>query len=369
MRNKKLIGGLVVLALAAGGGVAWKERAALGAWYTIRRLVQAGDADRDFWARRAADWDEQAVPGLLASLRRDDARACDRAAAALALLAARRDGAALGEPLATAFPSFSPAGQQEALALLAKWLLPVANGNGPRAELAPVAARALSSAAASAEPAVHARALAVAEALLAGAPPAEVNGPCRGVVSVCLSHPEAEVRIRAVRLAMRPEVNLLVAVVPLLSDPVPEVRRAAMVVVGTAPEVLATDELLRWLHDPDAEVRRLCEEELRSRGLTEAHLRLGKVVTDPRPGVRLKVLEQLTEASDLDPGVWLRRLSHDDAPAVRAAALRALAEQPQLGRFRDRLEQMAQNDPSPTVQQLAGHYLRQTAAPSRLSPR
>jgi hypothetical protein len=90
-------------------------------------------------------------------------------------------------------------------------------------------------------------------------------------------------------------------------------------------------------------------------------------MTDARPEIRLQVLEHLGPAADLAPGVWLRRLSHDPAPAVRAAALRALAEQPQLG-LRDRLEQMAQNDPSPTVQQLASHYLRhQTPATGTLT--
>jgi hypothetical protein len=41
---------------------------------------------------------------------------------------------------------------------------------------------------------------------------------------------------------------------------------------------------------------------------------------------------------------------------VRAAAVRAAGEEQQVD-FSDRLTQMAQNDPSPTVRQLAQYYL------------
>jgi hypothetical protein len=155
---------------------------------------------------------------------------------------------------------------------------------------------------------------------------------------------------------MRREIEMHEHVVPLLNDPAPEVRQAAMLAVGPSSEVLATDDLLRWLHDPDADVRRLCEGALRSRGLHEDHVRLGRLMTDSRAGVRLQVVDCLRESSDLEPGVWLRRLSHDPAPAVRAAAVRAASEQTALD-LTDRLEQMAENDPSPTVRQLARHYL------------
>jgi hypothetical protein len=72
--------------------------------------------------------------------------------------------------------------------------------------------------------------------------------------------------------------------------------------------------------------------------------------------MRLQVIDQLRYAHDLEPGVWLRRLSHDPAPAVRAAAVRAAAERHTV-HLTDRLEQMAQNDPCPTVRQLAKYYL------------
>src|SRR5262249_52604611 len=154
-----------------------------------------------------------------------------------------------------------------------------------------------------------------------------------------------------------PQIHLLDQVIALLDDPAPEVRRLALVALGPCDEAVATDDLLRWLHDPDAEVRRSCENALRGRKLSEGQIRLGRMLTDPRPGVRLQVLDGFRRNSELEPGVWLRRLSHDPEPAVRAAAVRAASELP-LANLSDRLEQMAQSDPSPTVRQLAHHYSR-----------
>jgi len=68
------------------------------------------------------------------------------------------------------------------------------------------------------------------------------------------------------------------------------------------------------------------------------------------------VIESLQDTPDLDPGVWIRRLSHDPVPAVRAAAAREATNQTQVD-LSGRIEQMAQNDPSPTVQQVARYYL------------
>jgi len=81
-------------------------------------------------------------------------------------------------------------------------------------------------------------------------------------------------------------------------------------------------------------------------------------MTDREPHARLQAMDLLRGADDLEPEplVWLRRLSHDPSPAVRAAAVRAAAEL-SAGNFRDRIEQMAQDDPSPTVRQIAQHYI------------
>src|SRR5262249_34513341 len=155
----------------------------------------------------------------------------------------------------------------------------------------------------------------------------------------------------------QPEMGLLEQVPPLLSDPVAEVRREAMLAARSAPEgVVRTDHLLRWLHDPDEDVRRLCESVLRGRNMTEAHLKLARLLTDDRPAVRLQVREALQSETDLEPGVWLRLLSVDPDAAVRVAAIRAACSHP-LVDLTDRIEQMAQSDPSPTVCQLARIYL------------
>ena len=120
--------------------------------------------------------------------------------------------------------------------------------------------------------------------------------------------------------------------------------------------VLVLAAVERIARIPDADVRQLCEMALRGRGLQENHIRMARLMADHQPAVRMQVIDHLRETSDLDPGAWLRRLSHDPAPAVRAAAVRAAANQTQASLV-DRIEQMAKNDPSPTVQQVARYYL------------
>jgi hypothetical protein len=184
----------------------------------------------------------------------------------------------------------------------------------------------------------------------------EVRLVARAVIQACLRGSEPAERQLAVRLAQQPEVNLLAAVAALLHDPDLEVRRQALAAVSTSAEAIRSDELLRWLHDDDAEVRRLCEAALGWRGLTPEQIRRGRLLTDTRAAVRLQVLIGLEDASDLDPAIWLRHLSHDSEPAVRVAAVRAAAEMP-LVNLSDRLEQMAQDDPSDTVRQVSRFYL------------
>jgi HEAT repeat protein len=179
---------------------------------------------------------------------------------------------------------------------------------------------------------------------------------CRSLVRVSLADAMGANRILAIRLAQRPEINLLPDIIPLLRDSSAAVRREALLALGPAPEVMGDDHLLYWLTDPDEDVRRLCEMALRGRGLQENHIHLARLMADRRPAVRLKVIDNLRSAPDLDPGAWLRRLSHDPVAAIRAAAARAAADQARID-LRDRIEQMAQSDPSPTVQQVARYYL------------
>src|SRR5262249_7899356 len=110
------------------------------------------------------------------------------------------------------------------------------------------------------------------------------------------------------------------------------------------------------LHDADAEVQRTCEMVLISRGLDEKHIPVARAISHPAPTGRLAVFQLLRRSADLDRAVWLRRLSQDPAAAVRAAAVRAVIQQQQFD-LRDRLAEMAEPDPSPTVRDLAVHYL------------
>jgi len=215
---------------------------------------------------------------------------------------------------------------------------------------------------------VHAPALELAAVLLEQAGP---GNECRELIRVCLADKDPGHRLRAVQLAREPQLKLFKEAVSLLSDPAVEVRRAAILAVGSASqEEVVDDDLLRSLHDPDEDVRRTCEAVLRSepRRFTEEQLKLSRLLTDDDPAVRLQVLEYLHRRSDLEPGVWLRRLSHDSERAVRAAALRTAAEQT-LVDLSDRMAQMAQSDPSPTICELARYFLsyqkRRQSQPSR----
>jgi hypothetical protein len=61
--------------------------------------------------------------------------------------------------------------------------------------------------------------------------------------------------------------------------------------------------------------------------------------------------------------MWLHRLSHDPSPSVRLAAARVMSQQDVVD-LRDRLDQMANGDPSPTVSQMARLYRKWAAPPA-----
>jgi HEAT repeat protein len=203
---------------------------------------------------------------------------------------------------------------------------------------------------------VRCQALALAKHLLGHAIPVDVHGTCCEIIRAGLRDQDPAIRLEALRLTDRPRINLVDQAALLLRDPIPEIRRAAMLTLGCQPSILATDDLLVWLHDPDPEVRHLCEMALQGRGLRDEYIELGRFLTDEKARNRLQILDYLRRHADLEPGVWLRRLTHDPVPAVRAAALRAAADQ-QFTDLTDRMEQMVQNDPSPTVRQVAQFYL------------
>lgn len=348
---------LVVLGLA--GAAAWWNRDSLLAWYCVRRLASAGPEEHAGWLERVLQRQESAHPHLLAQFRRDDPQACGNIRACLKRLidhAGLQSTAAqtVREQMSAEFCRFSTAGQVNALMLEAEITAAVPAGQSPH--LLDPTLRLLGAAAAVEQPEVRRAGLALAVLLLDKRNDEQAVAAVREWVRLGLEDTDPKQRLSAIHLAVRPEVRMLEPVAPLLGDPAAVVRRAAMLAVGPEPNAIRTDELLHCLHDPDEEVRRLCEVALRSRGLRDEHLRRGGQLTDPRPGVRLQVLDGLFEASDLEPAMWLRHLTHDREPAVRVAAIRAAAEKTP-GSLTDRLEQMAREDSSETVRQVARFYL------------
>src|SRR5262245_38499591 len=172
-----------------------------------------------------------------------------------------------------------------------------------------------------------------------------------------VQHPSVDIRLRAIQVSMQPDVQHLEPLRPLLHDPAPEVRQAALLALGGATEIVSDDELLHLLHDPDSEVKRLCRTALRGRGLRETDVQLGRLFASPQPADRLQLLSLLHDDGELDVSTWLQRLSRDPCPAVRAAAARAAGEQ-HVFALRERLGEMAAADPDLTVRPIADYHLK-----------
>jgi HEAT repeat protein len=280
------------------------------------------------WVERVAALDAAAKWGLIDLLRRNDARVCDNAGAALSALEKRWGPIdprteKMAKDLTASFGAFSTPGRTAVL----QWSLEVVHDLETEKATAPA-----------------------------------VIDHFRNLVRQGLGSKEADVCTGAVRLVMHSPLDadeeLSEKVVPLLKSELPEVRRTALLAVGLSEDAVTVEQLLPLLQDSDAEVRRLCETALRGRGLQDSHIKLAKLISDSRPGQRLQVLQFLSEIDDLDPGTWLMRLSQDPSPAVRAAAIRFAAEQPATTEFQQRMQQMSEEDSSDTVRQLAAHYLK-----------
>jgi hypothetical protein len=357
---------IVIAILGLGLGI-WGGRKQLMAWYYVRQLSTATPENREPWIARALDLDEAVVPALIACLDRNDDQACDNAIMALKNLLGRwapddPRSISLHCRIGEAFQSMSRAGQEKTLQLVEDLFKKELKDSHQREHLYVIVKQLVGEAVQVQESTVRRQALTMATSALTALSgdnaPADAGfvDACRNLVRVSLADATDANRILAIRLAQRPEINLLTEIIPLLRDGSAGIRREALLALGPAPEVISDDHLLYWLTDPDEDVRRLCEMALKGRGLQENHIRLARLMADRRPAVRLEVIDNLQAAPDLDPGAWLRRLSHDPVPAIRVAAARAAADQARID-LRDRIEQMAQTDPSPTVQQVARYYL------------
>jgi hypothetical protein len=212
-------------------------------------------------------------------------------------------------------------------------------------------------------PELRGPALILAAALLDRAAPGQWLDIARIHAEQGLSDRSPRSRLVAIQLVMRSplqsEPALLAKVVPMLHDESAAIRRAALVALAPARDLVSEDELLPLLHDPNMEIQQLCDAALRSRGLSDVQLALARDISDENPRARLRVIDRIGRARDLDnPAAWLRRLSQDSSSAVRAAAIRAAAQHPQVD-LSDRLREMVEQDPSETVRQNARYFLSQ----------
>ncbi len=318
------IGGGVLLAVLAVGGYAALNWNDISARYAAHRLRTAGtDDDRALWAAKLVALGDAGMPEVVAVLKGEDPAWCTSTVAAIrghldALTPADPRFTGCCRPLVQAIPGLSPTGADAALDLVPDFLK---------------------------------------------CPDPDAVQRSKDLVKTMLVGKSADGRVRAVRLALRPDVRMTAEVAPLLDDPSPEVRRAAILAVGPpSDESPVEDEaLFRCLHDADPEVRNLCESALQARGLSPEQLTLARKLSDPEPSERLRLLLDLRWPGDAvrDPGPWLERLSRDADPAVRAGALRVAFEcHVSFGAWATRL---ADGDPDPTVRRLAGYYRTQAA--------
>lgn len=356
---------ILLLVLVLGGAAAWWQRTPLLAWYYVHQLSQVEEAKRDPWVERVTALNEAAIPGLLGLLTQRDARICGNARAALVALALRwgpDDPRVLGllAEVKSNFAACAPCGQESALQLAADILHKAPAERVSFALLEPTT-HILTLAHES--PELRLAALRLADTLVQRSAKGNAEELARRLALQGLGSDKAAERLAAVQVLSRPpfreDRELLSRLVLLVKDAAADVRQAALLVLGPARDVLPDDDLLPLLHDADDDIVQACEAALRSRGLSESHILLARLITDARPTARLQVLQHLRQTPDLDAGVWLRRLCQDPEAAVRAAAVRAAAAQDSVD-LSDCLQDLARQDPSPTVRQLAAYYWSRT---------
>lgn len=366
MTRGKILSGLLLITLVAGAG--WWFRTPLLAWRDVHQLAAAGDDDREAHAQAVGAYGEDAIGPLLRALATADETQARNLGAGLR--AAAKDWPAddprtlrCAEVVVLAFPGLSQNGKKAALRFLAAQADARADGDTDSlpAPLARILGDLLPTAIADDD--LRPTALGLAGALVENSAAGQWQPQCRELAIKGLADAAPAMRLAAIGLILRDPLrkdpDLLTRVVPFLRDPEPRVRRASIVALGTNTDVVREEHLLPLLHDEDDEVRRLCEVALRGRGLTGEQVHMARLISDPDPVVRMRVLPLLRRSDDIEPDVWLRRLTQDVAPAVRAAAVRAASHDPSDD-LRQRLGEMAQTDPSPTVREIARFYVERS---------
>ncbi len=308
--------GAVVLMLAGGAyaAIAWKGLNARYAGYQLRTADT--EESRTAAARKLVEAGDEGAPHLAEVFRSGDAERCGALASALRdflrdLPPADPRFATACRPHLAGFAEYSEVGQDAAFALVPDFLR---------------------------------------------SPDADVVPRCREIVRAALKHRSVDLRVQAVQMAMRSDLDAKADVVACLQAPDAEVRRAAMLAVGpagTGGSAIADEELFPWLHDADAQVQMLCEAALSTRGLEPEQIAAARKLTSPDASERLKLLLDLRWNRDAirDPGPWLERLSRDVDPAVRAGAARVACECKLA--FAGWLDRLVKDDPDGTVRRIA----------------
>lgn len=360
--------------LIAGGVWGWCERTRLMAWYHVNQLTKASDDQVSSPLQALAELDDAPIAPLVERLKTNQERVCTRCGWALGKLvfqwgANHPNLQKLAAKLEEDFLVLSPLGRLQAFAILDAILLVHREETLSDSIMQPLGG-ILAAEARTREESLLPAALQVANRLTYRSQPvpAEIVQSCRALVHAAIADPRPQCRLGAIRLASADPVGQLFQIVPLVMgnppDPAPEVRALALVAIG-GPEhedLVSTDDLIPLLHDSDLAVRQTCAKALASRGLSEFEVQLAARMTHPDPAIRAQVPSQVFDFPNLDAKQWLQRLSSDPAPAVRAAMVRAAAEFGALG-LRERLWEITQSDPNPTVRQLAEYYLKQPVPP------
>jgi hypothetical protein len=188
------------------------------------------------------------------------------------------------------------------------------------------------------------------------------------IVVTRLGDAEPSTRARAVAcLGSLPLDDKAAPALKGLADPDLAVRLAVLAAFANRPLMLSEEAILPLLHDPVPDLRGLAERVLRARGLSADLIGLGRLVSHPRPEMRATAIPLLVGREDLDPVVWLLRLTEDGDEGVRLKAVGALA-----GRLnaaaRQRLREIAAADDSPSVREAAAKLVPTVGAAVALPP-
>jgi hypothetical protein len=133
------------------------------------------------------------------------------------------------------------------------------------------------------------------------------------------------------------------------------------------PLLLSEEAILPLLHDPVPDLKTLAERVLKARGLPADLIGLGQMVTHPRAELRASAIPLLLRRDDIDPNLWLLRLSEDDDETVRLKAVEALAGRtaPEVVQ---RLREMAAADDSEAVRAAARRLAPPPEGPTAALP-